>query len=72
MKDLKAMMTQNGQVTMPAAIRARLGLRPQDRVRFEVERDDVKLRPVNSNLLAGYGAVTPLKSGTRSRGLFSN
>jgi AbrB family looped-hinge helix DNA binding protein len=52
-------MTQKGQVTIPAAIRARLGLRPKDRVRFDVDGDEVKLRPANSKLLAGFGAVTP-------------
>ena len=59
MKALETTMTQKGQVTIPAAIRARLGLRPKDRVRFEVDGDDVKLRPAGSKLLAGFGAVAP-------------
>jgi antitoxin PrlF len=52
-------MTQKGQVTIPAAIRALLGLRPKDRVRFDVDGDEVRLRPANSKLLAGFGAVAP-------------
>lgn len=52
-------MTQKGQVTIPAAIRTRLGLRPKDRVRFEVKGDEVKLRLASSKLLAGFGAVAP-------------
>ena len=57
MKHLETTMTQKGQVTIPAAIRARLGLRAKDRVRFEIEGDEVKLKPARSNLLAGFGAV---------------
>jgi len=52
-------MTQKGQVTIPQEIRARLGLKPKDRVRFEVAGEVVTLRPAASKLLAGYGAVTP-------------
>jgi AbrB family looped-hinge helix DNA binding protein len=58
-KELETTMTQKGQVTIPAAIRARLGLRAKDRVRFEVDGDEVKLRPASSKLLAGFGAVVP-------------
>jgi antitoxin PrlF len=59
MNQFETTMTQKGQVTIPAAIRARLGLRPKDRVRFDVDGDEVKLRPASSNLLAGLGAVAP-------------
>ncbi len=61
MKELESTMTQKGQVTIPAAVRARLGLQPKDKVRFEVEGDEVKLKPAPSKLLAGYGAVQPRK-----------
>jgi antitoxin PrlF len=57
--DLETTMTQKGQVTIPAAIRARLGLRANDRVRFEIDGDEVKFRRANSKLLAGFGAVAP-------------
>lgn len=59
MKNLETTMTQKGQVTIPAAIRARMGLRAKDRVRFEIEGDVVTIRPVASKLLAGFGAVAP-------------
>ncbi len=36
-KATESRLTQKGQVTIPAEIRARLGLKPRDRVRFEVE-----------------------------------
>ena len=61
MKALESTVTQKGQVTIPAAVRARLGLRPKDKVRFEVAGDAVTLQPAPSKLLAGYGAVRPRK-----------
>ena len=59
MKELVTTVTQKGQVTIPQEIRSRLGLKPRDRVRFEMDGDVVRLRPARSKLLAGYGAVTP-------------
>lgn len=59
MRELETRLTQKGQVTIPAEIRARLGLKPKDVVRFEIEGDIVKLKPAASKLLEGYGAVIP-------------
>jgi antitoxin PrlF len=59
MRELETKLTQKGQVTIPAEIRHRLGLKPKDVVRFEIEGDEVKLKPATSQLLAGFGAVTP-------------
>ena len=59
MTDLESRMTQKGQVTIPAPIRARLGLKPRDRVRFEIAGDVVTIKPAESKLLAGFGAVQP-------------
>jgi antitoxin PrlF len=59
MRELETRLTQKGQVTIPAEIRARLGLKPKDVVRFEIEGDAVKLKPATSQLLAGFGAVSP-------------
>jgi hypothetical protein len=36
-----------------------LGLKPKDVVRFEIEGDEVKLKPAPSRLVAGFGAVAP-------------
>lgn len=52
-------LTQKGQVTIPAAMRERLGLKPRDRVRFEIADDAIVLKSAESAVLAGYGAVTP-------------
>jgi antitoxin PrlF len=59
MSDLETRVTQKGQVTIPAEIRHRLGLKPKDVVRFEIEGDEVKLKPAPSQLLAGFGAAKP-------------
>ena len=59
MRDLESTLTQKGQVTIPLAIRSRLGLKPRDKVRFTLEGDEVRLQPVPSRILRGYGAVTP-------------
>lgn len=56
---METTLTQKGQVTIPHAIRVRLGLKPKDRVRFDVQGEVVTLRPASSKLLAGFGAVTP-------------
>ena len=59
MRELETKMTQKGQVTIPAEIRNKLGLKPKDVVRFEIKGDEVKLKPATSCLLEGFGAVAP-------------
>lgn len=59
MRSLETTLTQKGQATIPVEIRSRLGLKPKDKVLFELEGEAVKLRRAPSGLLAGYGAVTP-------------
>ena len=61
MQEFEATLTEKGQVTIPLEIRRLIGLQPRDKVRFEVEGDVVKIRRASSRLLAGYGAVPPLK-----------
>jgi antitoxin PrlF len=57
-------MTSKGQVTIPAAIRKALGLKPSDKVTFRVDADGVRIEPARGSLLAGYGAVK-LRGGTK-------
>ncbi|MBI3972721.1 MAG: AbrB/MazE/SpoVT family DNA-binding domain-containing protein [Chloroflexi bacterium] len=54
---LETTMTQKGQVTVPAEIRARLGLKPRDRVRFEVHGAEVTLKPAPSRIARHFGAA---------------
>jgi antitoxin PrlF len=58
-KTLESRITQKGQVTVPAEIRAKLGLKPRDRVQFEVDGGTVRIRPARTRLMEGYGAVEP-------------
>ncbi len=59
MKGLETTLTQKGQVTIPLEIRSRLGLKPRDKVVFELEGDVAKLRRAPSKVLKWYGSVTP-------------
>jgi antitoxin PrlF len=61
MQEFETTLTEKGQVTIPQGIRHLLGLHPKDRVRFVVEGETVKIVRASSKLLAGFGAVTPLK-----------
>lgn len=56
---LETTVTQKGQVTIPAEVRNRLGLKPRDRVRFEVRGDVATLRPAPSKVLRWFGSVEP-------------
>jgi len=59
MRELETTLTQKGQVTIPSEIRSRLGLKPHDKVIFEMEGDTAKLRRAESKILKWYGSVAP-------------
>ncbi len=52
-------VTSKGQVTIPGQLRRALNIKPKDRVAFELVDGEVRLRPIKSRLLAGFGAVKP-------------
>jgi len=52
-------VTTKGQVTIPAEIRARLGIKPRDRVTFELNGDTATLKKARSGIAAGYGSIKP-------------
>ncbi len=54
-------VTQKGQVTIPGPLRKALKIQPKDQVVFELVDGEVRLRPVRSALLAGFGSVEPLR-----------
>jgi AbrB family looped-hinge helix DNA binding protein len=54
-------MTRKGQVTIPVAIRNRLGLKPNEQVAFKVEAGEVKLQAAKATLEAVYGMVEPIQ-----------
>jgi AbrB family looped-hinge helix DNA binding protein len=53
-------VSPKGQVTIPAEIRQMLGVRPRDRVAFEVHEGRVLIRPARSNLDAIYRSIPAL------------
>jgi len=55
-------VTRKGQVTIPAEVRRRLGLRRGDRVAFLEEDDRIVLKPVESDVEAAFGLVKAKKS----------
>lgn len=44
----QARITSKGQITVPRDIRRALGVRPGDRLLFEEEGDEVRVRPVRT------------------------
>jgi AbrB family looped-hinge helix DNA binding protein len=52
-------MTQKGQVTIPAELRARLGLRPGDRVAFEWDGASARIVKASSRVLRSFGSIEP-------------
>jgi antitoxin PrlF len=59
MQEFETTVTGKGQVTIPLGIRRIMGLKPHDKVSFEVDGEVVKIRRASSKLLQGYKAVTP-------------
>jgi AbrB family looped-hinge helix DNA binding protein len=53
-------VTTKGQVTIPAKIRQLLGIKPHDKVVFQVIEGKVELQPVSMSLEATFGAVPSL------------
>ena len=57
-------MTSKGQVTVPLAIRSRLGIGPGDRLSFTVRGDGVlEVVPETGDLLALAGSLKPRVTG---------
>lgn len=52
-------MTTKGQVTIPAEIRTELGLKPHDRVRFQLRDGVVTIVLATSRIRRHFGSVTP-------------
>lgn len=55
-------VTRKGQVTIPAPVRKKLGLRQGDRVAFVDEDDKVVLMPVQNDVRAAFGLVSTRRS----------
>lgn len=60
MREITTTVTQRGQVTIPAEVRRLLGVKPREKVTFQIEDDQVRLVPAAFTLETAYGSVTPL------------
>ncbi|MCL5256935.1 MAG: type II toxin-antitoxin system PrlF family antitoxin [Chloroflexi bacterium] len=61
MKEIITTITQRGQVTIPAEVRRKLGLRPKGKVAFRIDDGQVRLAPAEYTLESAFGSVTPQK-----------
>lgn len=59
MKEFESRVGQKGQITLPAELRRRLGIKPKDTVRIVPDADGVKVQPAESRLRKHFGSVEP-------------
>jgi antitoxin PrlF len=59
---LSSAVTTKGQVTVPAAMREKLGIKPGDRVGFVEERGRLILQPQPQGMAAAFGILKSKKS----------
>jgi AbrB family looped-hinge helix DNA binding protein len=60
-------MTTKGQVTIPLAIRERLGLQPWTEVEFELDGDSVRVRPKRDGKARGQRLLQSMRRAPRPR-----
>lgn len=63
MRQITATITSNGQVTVPAEVRRRLGV-GQGKIVFVLDDDDVRLRSARFTLDTVLGSIDPLPGST--------
>jgi AbrB family looped-hinge helix DNA binding protein len=60
-QEIVSTINRKGQVTLPIAVRERLGLSTAGKVAFVIDGADVRLRPVTWSVSSLYGSVAPLR-----------
>ena len=60
MKELVATITERGQVTVPAEVLRLLGMGPHDKLVFEIDGEQVRLKRPAFTLETAFASVTPL------------
>jgi AbrB family looped-hinge helix DNA binding protein len=58
-KEIATTITQRGQITLPVEVQRLLGVRPKDKVAFEIDDGQVRLVPVRYTLESAMGSVGP-------------
>jgi AbrB family looped-hinge helix DNA binding protein len=59
-RQISAAVTQRGQVTIPAEVRQKLGVRMPDRVTFVIDGDEVRIESAPDLVEKFFGSVKPL------------
>lgn len=60
MPHIVASVTSKGQVTIPVAVRRRLGLNTRDKIAFVIDDQDVRIIPARQTVGDLYGSVPAL------------
>src|SRR5947208_10583632 len=61
MKEMLSSVSPKGQVTLPIEIRRSLGIKPKDKVSFQLKGRKVEIVPAPSPLERSYQAIPALK-----------
>ncbi len=56
-KESSATITKSGQVTLPASVRKKLGVKPRDKLIFRIEEDAITVMPARYTLEQAFGSV---------------
>lgn len=62
MREYLSSVSPKGQITVPAEIRRKLGVKPKDKVSLRLEGDGVTVRPASHSLRQVFGSVQPATS----------
>lgn len=59
MRQLVSSVSPKGQVTLPVEVRRLLGVKPQDKIAFEIDEGQVRIGPARFTLESALGSVEP-------------
>jgi AbrB family looped-hinge helix DNA binding protein len=60
MREYVSSVSPKGQITIPLALRKRLGIRPRDKVTFRLEGDVIQIAPAAFTWETAFASVPPL------------
>ena len=60
LKEYSRRMTSKGQVTVPAEVRRKLGIRPGETIIFRIVKDHVEIDRSPMSLEEAFGSIRPL------------
>ena len=59
---ISSTLTSKGQTTIPKEIRDVLGLKTSDRIIYECDRNEVRIRSLTGDVLQLRGTITPARA----------